>query len=90
LYPTDQQVEIQIQILLNSLPAKSVLAGTLVLFGRYVLKFYVGIVQQILREMKTRRATIYLTTQRTNWRILTSAKRHDFDPLLMSSMLQAM
>jgi hypothetical protein len=31
---------------LNSLPAKSVLAGTkLVLFGRYVLKFYVGIVQ---------------------------------------------
>ncbi len=30
----------------NSLPAKSVLAGTkLVLFGRYVLKFYVGIVQ---------------------------------------------
>jgi hypothetical protein len=32
--------------LLNRLPAKSVLAGTkLVLFGRYVLKFYVGIVQ---------------------------------------------
>jgi hypothetical protein len=31
---------------INSLPAKSVLAGTkLVLFGRYVLKFYVGIVQ---------------------------------------------
>jgi hypothetical protein len=31
---------------LNSLPAKSVLAGTkLVLFGRYVLKFYIGIVQ---------------------------------------------
>ncbi len=31
---------------LNSLPAKSVLAGTkLILFGRYVLKFYVGIVQ---------------------------------------------
>ena len=31
---------------LNSLPAKSVLAGTkLVLFGRYVLKFYAGIVQ---------------------------------------------
>jgi hypothetical protein len=30
----------------NSLPAKSVLAGTkLVLFGRYVLKFYVVIVQ---------------------------------------------
>jgi hypothetical protein len=32
--------------LLNSLPAKSVLAETkLVLFGRYVLKFYIGIVQ---------------------------------------------
>ncbi len=31
---------------LNSLPAKSVLVGTkLVLFGRYVLTFYVGIVQ---------------------------------------------
>jgi hypothetical protein len=31
---------------IDSLPAKSVLAGTkLVLFGRYVLKFYVGIVQ---------------------------------------------
>ncbi len=30
----------------NSLPAKSVLAGTkLILFGRYVLKFYIGIVQ---------------------------------------------
>ncbi len=32
--------------LVNSLPAKSVLAGTkLVLFGRHLLKFYVGIVQ---------------------------------------------
>ncbi len=47
---------------LNSLPAKSVLAGMkVVLFGRYVLKFFVGIVQKSLREMKTRRATIYLT-----------------------------
>jgi hypothetical protein len=36
---------------LNSLPAKSVLAEMKhVLFGWYVLKFYVGIVQQILRE----------------------------------------
>jgi hypothetical protein len=53
--------------LFNSLPAKSVLAGTkLVLFGRYVLKFYVGIVHYILREMKTWCATIYLTTQPTN------------------------
>jgi hypothetical protein len=32
--------------ILNSLPAKSVLARTkLILFGRHVLKFYVGIVQ---------------------------------------------
>ncbi len=32
--------------ILNSLPAKSVLAGTkLVLFGRYILKLYVGIKQ---------------------------------------------
>jgi hypothetical protein len=32
--------------ILNTLPAKSVLVGTkFVLFGRYVLKFYVGIVQ---------------------------------------------
>jgi hypothetical protein len=64
---------------INSLPAKSVLAGTkLVLFGRYVLKFYVGIVQYILREMKTRCANIYLKTQRTNRRILTGAKKKQF------------
>ncbi len=31
---------------ISSLPAKSVLAGTkLILFGRYILKFYVGIVK---------------------------------------------
>jgi hypothetical protein len=31
---------------INSLPAKFVLAGTkLILFGRYLLKFYLGIVQ---------------------------------------------
>ncbi len=66
---------------INSLPAKSVLAGTkLVLFGGYVLKFYVGIVQWILREMKTWCATIYLMTQRTNRRILTSAKKTLFWP----------
>jgi hypothetical protein len=52
--------------LLNSLTAKSVPAGTkLVLFGRYVLNIYVGIVQYILRKMKTWRAKIYLLTQRT-------------------------
>ncbi len=35
---------------INSLTAKSVLAGEkLVLFGKYVLNFYVGIVHYILR-----------------------------------------
>ncbi len=54
----------------NSLTAKSVPAGTkLVLFGRYVLNFYVEIVQYILRKTKTRRAKIYLQTQHTNQRI---------------------
>jgi hypothetical protein len=53
----------------NSLTAKSVSAGTkLVLFGRYVLNIYVGIVQYFLRKMKTRHAKIYLPTQRTNRR----------------------
>ena len=56
---------------LNSLTAKSVPAGTkLILFGRYVLNIYVGIVQYILRKTKTRRAKIYSLTQPTNWRIL--------------------
>ena len=74
---------------INSLTAKSVRAGAkLVLFGRYVLNFYVGIVLWILRETKTWRATIYLATQCTNRRILTSPKRYDFDPLLTSWMLQ--
>jgi hypothetical protein len=55
---------------LNSLTAKSVPAGTkLILFGRYVFNIYVGIVQYFLRKTKTRRAKIYLPTQRTNWRI---------------------
>jgi hypothetical protein len=54
----------------NSLPAKSVPAGTkLTLFGRYVLNIYVGIVQYILRKMKTQRAKIYLPTQCTKWQI---------------------
>ncbi len=65
---------------LNSLTAKSVLAGE---------KLDRGIVHYILRETKTRRARIYLPTQLTNRRILTSAKRYDFDPLLTSSMQQA-
>ncbi len=44
---------------LNSLTAKSVPAGTkLVLFGRYVLNIYVGIVQYFLRKTKTWRAKI--------------------------------
>jgi hypothetical protein len=54
----------------NSLTVKSVPAGTkLILFGRYVLNIYVGIVQYILRKTKTRLAKIYLPTQRTNWQI---------------------
>jgi hypothetical protein len=73
----------------NSLTAKSVLVGEkLVLFGRYVLNFYVGIVHYTLRETKTRRAKIYLPTQRTNRQILTSTKKI-LDPLLTSSMQQA-
>jgi hypothetical protein len=58
---------------LNSVTAKSVPAGTkLILFGRYVLNIYVGIVRYFLRKTKTRRAKIYLLylpTQRTNHRI---------------------
>jgi hypothetical protein len=56
---------------LNSLTAKFVPAGSkLVLFGRYVLNIYVGIVGYILRKTKTWHAKIYLPTQRTNWQIL--------------------
>ncbi len=55
----------------NSLTAKSVPAGTkLVLFGRYVLNIYKGIVQYFLCKTKTQRAKIYLPTQCTNRRIL--------------------
>ncbi len=51
----------------NSLTAKSVPAGTkLVLFGKYILNIYVGIVQYILRKTKSQRAKIYITTQCTN------------------------
>lgn len=54
----------------NSLTPKSIPAGTkLVLFGRYVLNIYVGIVRYFLRTTKTQRAKIYLPTQRTNRRI---------------------
>jgi hypothetical protein len=60
----------------NSLTAKSILAGEkLVLFGRYILNFNIGIVHYILCETKTWHAKIYLPTQHTNWQILTSAKR---------------
>jgi hypothetical protein len=77
--------------MLNSLPAKSVLAGVkLIHFGSYVLNIYIGIVHYILSEMKTLRAKIYLPTQCTNWRILTNAKRYNFDPLLTSSMQQTL
>ncbi len=55
---------------ITSLTPKSVPAGTkLVLFGRYVLNIYVGIVRYFLRKTKTRCAKIYLPTQRTNWQI---------------------
>ena len=78
---TDQQVFCSLSKCFNSLPPKSLLAGaTLVLFGRYVLNFYVGIVQWILCETKTWCTTIYLTTQHTNWWILTSAKKIKFWP----------
>ncbi len=54
-------------VVLNSLTAKSVPAGTkLVLFGRYVINIYVGIVQFILCKTKTWHAKIHLPTQRTN------------------------
>jgi hypothetical protein len=57
----------KMQYFVNSLTAKSVPAGTkLVLFGRYVLNIYVGIVQYIRRKTKTWCAKIYLPTQRTN------------------------
>ncbi len=60
-------LECIVLIIVNSLTAKSVPAGTkLVLFGRYVLNIYIGIVRYILRKTKTRRTKIYLLTQRTN------------------------
>ncbi len=67
--------------LIISLTAKSVLAGEkLVLFGRYVLNLSVGIVPYIQREPKTWRTKIYLPTQHTNRRMLTSAKKIQFQP----------
>ncbi len=63
------KVQMQWDRIVNSLTAKSVPAGTkLVLFGRYVLNIYVGIVRYILRRTKTWRAKIYLPTQRTSRR----------------------
>jgi hypothetical protein len=56
--------------MINSLTPKSVPAGAKkILFGRYVLNIYGGIVRYFLRKTKTRRAKIYLPTQRTIWRI---------------------
>jgi hypothetical protein len=66
---------------INNLTAKSCSAGVkLVLFGRYVLNFYRGIVLWILHETNTWCATIYLATQHTNWWILTSPKKIQFWP----------
>ncbi len=63
----------------NSATANSILAGEkLVLFGKYILNFHVGIVHYILRETKTRHAKIYLPTKCTNWQILTGAKKIPF------------
>jgi hypothetical protein len=68
LKPLTDQSGLKKKAPINSLTAKSVPAGTkLVLFGRYVLNIYVGIVQYFLRKTKTWRAKIYLPTQRTNW-----------------------
>ncbi len=58
----------EMSILVNSLSAKSVLAGEKT--RSYVLNFYVGIVHNILRETKIWRTKIYLPTQRTNRQIL--------------------
>ncbi len=53
----------------------------LVLFGKYILNFYIGIVHYILRETKTWHAKIYfLPTQNTNQQILTSTKKILFWP----------
>jgi hypothetical protein len=53
-----------------SLTPKSVPAGTkLVLFGRYILNIYIGIVRYFLHKTKTQRAKIHLPTQCTNRRI---------------------
>ncbi len=54
--------------LVNSLSAKSILAGEK-LVATYSI-FYIGIVHNILREMKTWHTKIYLPTQRTNRQIL--------------------
>ncbi len=54
-------------VVINSLTANSVLVGEkLVLFGKYLVNFYVGIVHYILCETKTQRAKIYLPTQCRN------------------------
>jgi hypothetical protein len=63
----------------DSSTAKFVLVGEkLILFGKYILNFYLGIVHDILREPKTWCTKIYLPTQCTNWQILTSAKKIQF------------
>ena len=67
---------------INSLTAKSVPAGTkLILFGRYILNIYVGIVRYFLRTLKlsapksTYRHNAQIGEYRT---ILTSAKKKQF------------
>jgi hypothetical protein len=52
---------------INSLTAKSILVGEkLVILGRCILNYYIGIVHYILRETETWCAKVYLPTQLTN------------------------
>ncbi len=67
---------------INSLTPKSVPAGTkLVLFGRYVLNIYVGIVQYFLctTKLSVPKSTYRHNAQISEYRtILTSAKKIQF------------
>ena len=47
----------------SSTPVRDLAGTILVVFGRYVLNFYVGIVEYILHETKTGHITIYLALQ---------------------------
>jgi hypothetical protein len=76
------QKKVILDLLINSLTPKSVLAGTkLVLFGRYVLNIYVGIVRYFIRTTKLSapKSTYQHNAQIGEYRsILTSAKKIRF------------